>query len=127
MANELDSSIGVVHLRARHDLMVGEAVLLLDRVALRGPFLSHLVEVFVVVDGDGVVDIVADSFAASVTEFLLFCGFLLNLFLLLLEFGFLCEEFGRVLLVLLVLKLGRRLQCWSYTPSSADRSPSAFC
>jgi hypothetical protein len=100
VTDKLHASVWIIDFRSLHDFVVRQAVFLLDGIALRRPFLDDLVEVLVVVDGHGVVDIVADSFAALVAKLLLFCGFFLDSFLLLLEFDLLLQKFGGVLLVL---------------------------
>jgi hypothetical protein len=73
---------------------------LFDDHALGSPFLDYLVEVLVVVDGDGVVDVVADGFAPAVAQLLFLGGFVLNGLFLLLKFDLFLEEFGCILLVL---------------------------
>lgn len=100
MTNKLGSSIGVINLRTHHDLVVGQTFLLLDGVAFRSPLLGDLVEVFVVVDWNRFVDVVANGLASLIAELLFFGSFLLYGLLLLLEIDLLLEQFCGILLVL---------------------------
>lgn len=100
MTDQLHASVWIVDFSALHDFVVGKAVFLLDGVSFGSPLLGDLVEIFIIVDGDGVMDIVANGLAAFVAEFLLLDGFLFNGFLLLLELDLFLEEFSGVLFVL---------------------------
>lgn len=77
MSYDLDSSLWVVAIKPVEHFMVGETVSLLDLDVWRCPGAEDGVVVLVLVDGDGVVDVVSDRLQPAVPKlFALYCSVL---------------------------------------------------
>lgn len=92
MPDHLDTALGLVAVEAGEHVVVGETIAFLDDHALGRPRADQLVVVFVVANGNSVVNDVADGAELCVEGLFDDAGGELEAFLLGLEAGFVCEE-----------------------------------
>lgn len=92
MPNHLDTALGLVAVEAGEHVVVGETIAFLDDHALGRPRADQLVVVFVVANGNSVVNDVADGAELCVEGLFDDSGGDLEAFLFGLEAGFVCEE-----------------------------------
>lgn len=84
VTDNLDTTLGVVAVKAGEDFVVGKDILLFDSSALGSPVPDELILVFVVADGDRVVNVVADALGCLPEGTLLVLCLIFQLLLLLL-------------------------------------------
>lgn len=103
VADDLDTTLRVVSVQTSQDFVVRKAVLLADLDTLRGPCADQLVLVFIVADGDGLVDVVANRLCLLEQSNVLLLGSFFLLLHVVLQLFLLLEQIIGVALSLLDL------------------------